>query len=87
MVTTTPITLIDKFTETMETKEKLLVTDFCVVEGRSGSLINVETADELNLITFTTNKISIKGQIVKENKRRIHWCRKIEGRRNKSTYR
>ena len=51
----------------METKKKLLVTHFYVVKG-SGSLINADTADALNWITFCTNKISMKEQIINEYK-------------------
>ena len=47
----------------METKKKYLVTDFYVVEGSGGSLINADTADALRLITLRTNKISMKEQL------------------------
>ena len=49
----TPIKLLGKFTETVQTKKKLTVAKFDVIKGNSGSLINTETAAALELINFT----------------------------------
>ena len=40
-----PINIIGKFTETIETRKKLFVTDFYDVKGKCGSLINADTAE------------------------------------------
>ena len=45
-----PIKVLGKFTETVFTKSKLAVVEFIVVSGNNGSLMNAETATELELI-------------------------------------
>ena len=55
----TPIKVLGKFTETIQTKKRYAVAEFYVVQGESGSLINADTATSLSLIKFT-NKIDDK---------------------------
>ena len=47
-----PLKIIGKFRETIESKHRLTSANFYVVPGKSGSLINSDTAEALHLISF-----------------------------------
>ena len=51
----TPLKTLGRFSEMVESRNKMTLAEFYVVAGHSGSLINADTAEALNLIKFTNN--------------------------------
>ena len=60
-----PLKVLGKFSEVVESRSKVILTEFYVVSGRSGSLISAETAEQLQLIRFI-NKIDFKQSLIQQ---------------------
>ena len=78
----TPLTTIGKFSETLEVRKRICVAEFYVVTGRSGSLINAETAEVLGLIKFTKT-IMTKNSIISQYPEVFNGIGKMKGEKVK----